>query len=378
MVETAPATARAGKDAGDARYVFLDYLRACAAWLVVWDHLGAIMPGWSGKVFAPAEWLRAHVTRPLGIIQDFGWFGVALFFLISGFIISDRARVESARDFVIRRVLRIYPMLAVAVLLSAALAADKAQVTPVNIVTNLTLANYLITPQVVLLGVAWTLVIEVMFYALTAATQVLRDSPHRIGLNLVVAALVIWKRGVLGGHLVWFGVYAMYLPVLVMGQTVYWWLSRRRLSTALGLGYLAAAFGVFLSGVSLVEPAYLPLTNSYAISVAYALALFAGLVKLRLPQVRAVRFLSDTSYSLYLLHGIAGPLVLKALIPRAPLGLAIAAAAATSLAAAASSYWMVERPLQRIARRLTRPGGDASDPSADAVRPDSEVQAPAA
>ena len=40
-------------------------------------------------------------AAPLGIIQDFGWFGVALFFLISGFIISDRAAAESTRTFVI-------------------------------------------------------------------------------------------------------------------------------------------------------------------------------------------------------------------------------------------------------------------------------------
>jgi peptidoglycan/LPS O-acetylase OafA/YrhL len=378
MVETAPATASAGNNAGDDRYVFLDYLRACAAWLVVWDHLATIMPGWSGKVFAPAEWVRVHVARPLGIIQDFGWFGVALFFLISGFIISDRARVESARDFVIRRVLRIYPMLMIAVLLAAALVADKAQVTPRNILTNLTLANYLITPQIVLLGVAWTLVIEVMFYALTAVTQFMRDSPHRIALNLAIAALMIWKRGAFGGHLVWFGVYAMYLPILVMGQTIYWWLSRRRLPTALGIGYLAAAFGVFLWGVSLVEPAYLPLANSYAISVAYALMLFLALVRVRLPQVPAVRFLSDASYSLYLLHGIAGPLVLKALIPRAPLWVAIGAAAAVSLTAAAISYRWLERPLQRVARRLTRHPRAASGTSVDAAEPGHEVEAPAA
>ena len=338
----------------EGRYVFLDYLRACAAWLVVWDHLGTTMPGWSGKVFGPAEWIRANVTGPLGIIQDFGWFGVALFFLISGFIITDRARVESARDFVIRRILRIYPMLVIAVLLSSALVVDKSQVTARNVLLNLTLANYLVTPHVVLLGVAWTLAIEVIFYALTAATQFMRDSPHRIALNLVFAALVIWKRGALGGHLVWFAVSVMYLPVLVMGQIAYWWLDRRRLSAPLALGYLAAACGVFLWGVRLIEPAYLPVNNSYAISVAYALLLFLCLVRVRLPQRRLVRFLSDTSYSLYLLHGIAAPLVLKALIPRAPLWAAILAAAAASLATAALSYLGVERPIQRLARRLTR------------------------
>jgi peptidoglycan/LPS O-acetylase OafA/YrhL len=94
-------------------------------------------------------------------------------------------------------------------------------------------------------------------------------------------------------------------------------------------------------------------TNSYLISVAYALLIFLSLVRVRLPQTRIVRFLSDTSYSLYLLHGIAAPLVLKALVPKLPLWAAILAAAVASLAAAAISFRLVEQPFQRLARRLT-------------------------
>ena len=54
-----------GKDSD--RYIFLVYLRAAAAWLVVWDHLTTIIPGWANKVYAPAEWVRHNVTGPLGI-----------------------------------------------------------------------------------------------------------------------------------------------------------------------------------------------------------------------------------------------------------------------------------------------------------------------
>jgi peptidoglycan/LPS O-acetylase OafA/YrhL len=335
------------------RYVFLDYLRAAAAWLVVWDHLATIMPGWAGVVFAPAQWVRNNITGPLGIIQDFGWFGVALFFLISGFIISDRARVETAYEFVVRRVLRIYPMLAVAVLLAAAFVATRSDVTPRNVLLNLTLANYVVIPQVVLLGVAWTLVIEMIFYALTAATQFARDSPHRIAINLVFAALVIWKRGMFGASFSLFAVSVGYLPILVMGQTVYWWLGRKRLSAVWGLGYLAAACGVFLLGVRAIHPELLPASNSYLISVGYALLAFVILMHAQLPARRVVRFLSDTSYSMYLLHGIVGALILKALLHRLPTSIAILAAAAGSLAASYLTYRLVERPSQRLGRHLT-------------------------
>ena len=336
------------------RYVFLDYLRAAAAWLVVWDHLATIMPGWSGLVFAPAQWTRDNITGPLGIIQDFGWFGVALFFLISGFIISDRARVETTFEFVVRRVLRIYPMLGVAVLLSAAFVATRSDVTLRNVLLNLTLANYLLVPQVVLLGVAWTLIIEMIFYALTAVTQFARESPHRIAISLVFAALAIWKRGIFGGAFLPLAVYVAYLPVLAMGQTVYWWLGQKRLSGRWGVAYLGAAYGVFLFGVRKIHPELASASNSYLISVAYALLGFIALMHVRLPARRIVRFLSDTSYSVYLLHGIVGFLILKAMLHRAPLWLAILAAAAGSLAAAYLAYRLVERPSQRLGRHLTR------------------------
>lgn len=338
----------------DERYVFLDYLRACAAWLVVWGHLGTVMPGWTNQVFGPAAWLRDNFTGPLGIIQDFGWFGVALFFLISGFIISDRARVETAAEFVLRRVLRIYPMLFVAVAISAAFVFPKPQITLKALLTNLTLVNYYIHPQVVMVGVAWTLVIEVIFYALTTATQFARGSPHRIAFNLAVVAACIWKYAAFGTSFALFAGALTYLPVLVMGQTVYWWLSRGQLSTAWGLGYLLAAYGVFLWGLRVMQPGFVPVTNSYAVSVAYALLLFIAMMRAPLRERRLVRFLSDTSYSMYLLHGLIGALVLGAVMKVGPLWLAIAAAAAVSLAASYAAYRLVEIPFQRLARKLSR------------------------
>jgi peptidoglycan/LPS O-acetylase OafA/YrhL len=338
----------------DGRYVFLDYLRALAAWLVVWDHLANDLLHNLGKTFRPAELIHNNFTVPFGVIQDFGWFGVALFFLISGFIISDRAAVESTRKFVLRRILRIYPMLAVAVVLSAAFLAPKAQVTVPNILLNLTLANYLMVPQVILVGVAWTLVIEVTFYLLTAVTQFAKGSPHRIAFNLAVVALVVWKARAFGPQFFLFAAAASYLPILTMGQTIYWWLARRRLSAPFGLAYLSVAYVVFLWGLRSMQPGFLAPDNSYLVSVGYALLLFVALLHMRLPERRIVRFLSDTSYSMYLLHGIVGFLVLSALVNRTPLFVAIGLAGAASLAGSYVTYRLVEKPSQRLARRLTR------------------------
>jgi peptidoglycan/LPS O-acetylase OafA/YrhL len=338
----------------DSRYVFLDWLRALAAWLVVWDHLANVMPFNSGRYLPLAHWVRNNITGPLGIIQDFGWFGVAVFFLISGFIISDRAAVESPYRFVVRRVLRIYPMMAAAVAVSLAVGSAWPAPNLTQILLGISLANYLIVPQIVVVGVAWTLIIEVTFYAITALTQFMRASPHRIAINLGLAAVVIQTRGMFGPSYALFATNMSYLPVLVMGQIVYWWLARGRLSAPIGMAYLAAAFGVFLFGLRAINTQFLPVTNSYLISVIYALGLFVILMRAKMPAWRGVRFLADTSYSLYLMHGLVGWWVIKVMAPSWPLPLVVALAAAASLASATLSFWLVERPSQKLARRLTR------------------------
>jgi len=222
-----------------------------------------------------------------------------------------------------------------------------------DIALNLTLANYATYPLVVIVTVAWTLIIEVIFYALTALTQPARTSPHRIAFNLSAVVLVIWKRDAFGAGFTLFASAVGYIPILVMGQTVYWWLQKRRLSAPLGLAYLAASAAIFLWFVRAMRPEFLPASNSYLVSVAYALLLFIALLYARLPEQRIVRFLSETSYSVYLMHAIVGAQTLGFLMTRIPLGGAILAGAVASLASAWVTYLVVEKPTQRLARRLT-------------------------
>ena len=74
------------------------------------------------------------------------------------------------QTFVIRRALRIFPPLAVAVLLLFCLEpAFGIHRAPIDYLYGFTLAGYFTVPQIVVVDVAWTLVIELLFYALIAA-----------------------------------------------------------------------------------------------------------------------------------------------------------------------------------------------------------------
>ncbi len=85
--------------------VSLDYLRALAVTMILYDHLGGLRN---------ADWIVKKeidtiVAIPLAIIQDFGAFGVSLFFLISGFLLTYRQKeVYAPVGKTIKKICKIY------------------------------------------------------------------------------------------------------------------------------------------------------------------------------------------------------------------------------------------------------------------------------
>lgn len=335
---------------------FLDALRALAAWLVVWDHLVCVWPASNGIAVPIADWVEANVNQPLGIIQSFGWFGVCLFFLISGFVITHVSLREDAVAFAIKRVFRIYPMLIVAVLLSLLLnPAARAQATPESLLTNVLLVNYWMHPQVVLVGVAWTLVIEVLFYALILATYPLARRPMlRVAALLAFVGAAIAAARSFGAAFFLFAASAAYVPFLIAGQIVYLLLYRRSLSSRAAITLAALTYAVLLMGLRAIHSAFLPLENSYLTSFAWALAVFLMAWHLgdRLRPGRAVQWLATTSYSVYLLHGIVGFFMLEWLTPRLGYGMALALAIAAIGGAVLLVHYGIERPTLAMGHRL--------------------------
>ncbi len=338
------------------RFPALDALRGLAVLMVVYDHLFAVAgERMAGGAFVPVPWIRDWLSGPLGIIQDFGWFGVCLFFLISGFVITHSARRESLRVFVLRRAFRIGPPLVVAVLVVAALDLLAGTRRPwTDYLYGLTLAGYFTVPQIVVLGVAWTLVIEVIFYALMAAVSLLfklaRPAIGTAVATLVPLAVIIHARD-LGDSFFLFAASVAYLPVLLIGSALYLRKTAAASAASVALLVLANA-GVFMFGLRSIHTSFLPLNNSYALSMVYATGLFLLCVDRGAPRV--LRWTGDISYSLYLLHGTLGFLfVQKALAwgsgPAAPW-----LAAAASLGVSYLMYRLVERPAIELGKRFAR------------------------
>jgi len=141
-------------------------MRGLAALLVVWQH--------SAEKFerVPEVAAKGTLLFDLASSLDFGRIGVVCFFLISGYVIPfSFSKGESAvGKFAIRRFCRLYPVYwlsIAAVLLSSYLVAGKTY-SATTIAANLTMMQTFLG-QDHLLGLYWTLQVEVIFYLLCAS-----------------------------------------------------------------------------------------------------------------------------------------------------------------------------------------------------------------
>lgn len=84
-------------------YAF-DYLRVIALFMILYDHLGGFYnPNWIVK-----KVIDFFFAVPLDIIQDFGAFGVSLFFLISGFLFMYNGNYKNETKKTLKKLLKTY------------------------------------------------------------------------------------------------------------------------------------------------------------------------------------------------------------------------------------------------------------------------------
>jgi peptidoglycan/LPS O-acetylase OafA/YrhL len=154
--------------------VVLDGLRLLAATMVVLYHYvgdsGAEL-GHQGKTMVGAWGQPAANEFPYVIhsIAMYGWTGVELFFMISGFVICMSGWGRKPADFFISRVVRLVPAYWAAIALTALVLAVfprlSSGIRPAVVLTNLTMVQSAYGIQN-LVPAFWTLFIELTFYLL--------------------------------------------------------------------------------------------------------------------------------------------------------------------------------------------------------------------
>ncbi len=363
-----PATESSGK------ITFANQLRGVAVLCVIVTHYLGIYWGARELVaqytFAPVLAGAKPVFMPYSAPPTFNYgpFGVALFFLISGFVIPFSLEKMGRLRFLAARALRIYPSYWVATAfmlgvtwLSSCYWHIPFHVDAWQLGANLLLVNAeLGLPSTDLVN--WTLSVEVKFYvAAVLLWPLLRRAPVAtllcyalaiFGLILVLPAP--WKLGAIDFSIDNAKVEAMYTVFLFIGTLFHFAVKGRIAPRALGAAVLAmfALFFAMWPRTALADQ-YWKVTANYG----YALVVFSLCYRWR-ERFRAARvldFFAAVSYPLYLIHAISGYVVMHILMDQ---GLPYLAAAPLALLAVLFSatvlHYTVELPTADAGKRLGR------------------------
>ncbi|MFC4144998.1 acyltransferase family protein [Micromonospora mangrovi] len=383
---------RASSTAASPRLYVLDGLRLVAALLVVAFHFTIFSKPWG----AP----NGTAVPELATVTQFGWLGVYLFFLISGFVICMSAEGRSLSQFATARITRLYPAYWFAVIATTVVVTLWPVVAkplpPGDVLTNLTMfQDFLGVKRVE--PVYWTLSVELRFYLLFGLFVLVRGyTPRRVLLFasgwLVASILVGNSTPLLSTLLVprdaacFVAGMALYL-IYRHGANLYLW------------GLVGAAWLVSLEKIGAMKPTA-PLRNAFSpvqvgIAEAAVMTLFFLLMAAVATRRLAVSWRWFTTagaltYPLYLLHEFIGWTMIHHIRRVLPPWATLLVVVAVLLVISWLVYRFVEKPLSGWLRRrfaearlspvfmrrtppdqpsAGRTGSAPSDPASPAVAP---------
>lgn len=310
------------------------------------------------------------------LVFKYGYMGVELFFIISGFVIA--MTLESSRsviDFVIRRFVRIWPALIVSAVLTFFLlnwsdspfALTRRQFWP-NFLPSLTLTPTSLWsgwfPKVdFVTGVYWSLVVEIRFYMIAVILFWL-FSREKLARNLVIFTLIIYivrallRRAMPGYNGVYDALFIPdYMPWFAAGA-IFYELYKERLAKSAALVMLAIMY-VLIARVSTNyamigrDPVFASTTALFFLALFWLLA--TKPTSMKIFEVRPLVWIGECSYSIYLYHYAIGMILISQVsktIGLIPQLLLVAAISLLVLVVGRVSYATVENPSRRWLTRL--------------------------
>ncbi|MFI6471590.1 acyltransferase family protein [Streptomyces sp. NPDC050516] len=341
-----------------ARLAALDGLRLVAALMVVCYHYLALSRPWGHN--------PATIFPTLHRFAEFGWLGVEVFFLVSGFVICMSVWGRSLGDFAVSRVSRLFPAYWVAVPLTALVVKKWPEITSIrgwdDVIVNLTMVQAGNNTKNVD-DVYWTLFVELKFYVLMAIV-VLCGVTYRnllifIGVWTVAAALA----PSLGFPALAEFAMPQYAPFFIAGIAFY--LMRRFGQNALLWGIvlfqlllaqryihyrLASNLGHVAAEHLPTWPVRLIIIAGFAVVGAIALGAFDKIQWKWLSTAGAI------TYPLYLIHMFIGMTLIHHFRDRLPAPVLVVSVVALMMATAWLIHRFVERPVGKWIRNSMKRG----------------------
>ncbi len=290
----------------------INLLRFAAVLAVVYSHISFYLiddlgTGWWGidvvyRVFVDGAGLNQHLS----------FVGVAAFMMLTGLLITRSAMRQSRRHFLIARAARLLPAFWVCILAAIILVrlgingmfSGHTGISNSEAALSFVLGAFFLKPQVAVLGVTWTLAVQIVFYLYcVAGRSLLRANPVVIPvLGAVLCMLVlVYNLYIPEPYSVPFlSRIAATLPTVFLGQIAYLGWAGLISGRGLVLALLAQVHVIVLATDTQVYWAgtrYL-----WTITVVFACVVLVSRYDGRFAHLRSVNWVATRSYAIYLTH----------------------------------------------------------------------------
>ncbi|MFZ6694025.1 acyltransferase family protein [Undibacterium sp. SXout20W] len=293
----------------------LDLLRFFAAMTVVLFH-------YSFRGYA-ADAMSVMPYPLLAPFAKYGYLGVELFFIISGFVILMTASNGSLRSFVVSRFVRLYPAFWAACtmtfVVTLAIGGVRYSATIEQYLVNMTmLSGFVDVPPID--GVYWTLFVELRFYALIALLLIIGKIQHAqlIILLWLIGSIFLNIHPMYGLNILLIVDYSAYF---IAGAAYYLIWSAGASFTRVGIIMVCWGFALFQSigNLRFFEKTYNTNMSDYVVASIVSVFFFVMfLISLKWTgRVARYRWVlaGSLTYPLYLLHENIGFMVFNLAYP---------------------------------------------------------------
>ncbi|GAA4103364.1 acyltransferase [Actinomadura miaoliensis] len=338
-------THTSSRPAGHTRLHEVDLLRFLAAMVVVLYHFTGGNGGpWKDET-------ARDLYTPISKVTQFGYLGVDLFFLISGFVILMSVWGRGLADFTVSRITRLYPAywFSVALVGVIYLTTGLGKGRPEDLIPNLTMFQRGMGVTDVS-GVYWTLWVEMHFYALIALLVVAGTTYRNCVAFMGTWSVLAIFADETGNETLKNLLIPSYAPYFIAGMAFY--LIHRFGSNILLWGIAAFSWAVSVRHalpIATGKPYHIAPADAWPAAPIIVTATYAVMALVAIGALRRLRWrffatLGALTYPTYLIHYEIGPVLGHAIYPGIPLEIATAVLIAAVLAAAYLIHRFIERP----------------------------------
>lgn len=343
------------------RVEVLDLLRLFAVGAVLLFHYG-----YRG---AAADGFTGLSLPDLVPVAKYGYFGVQLFFIISGFVIAYSAEGRTASAFAVARAARIYPgfvlCMTITFILTMAIGAPRLEASVTQWLANLLIVSPALK-QPFMDGAYWSIVYEITFYGWVFLLLLLGLFWREMELIVVVwlAISIVNETFLHSGALL-----RLFITdqsgFFCIGLVLYQIFRGRRDRTImllLALSTAAAISQAFVSAEWMRNHYHTDFSNLAIVALCLGsiglVALAMNVRRLPLP-AGLVLAIGGLTYPLYLLHQHIGYMVFNKFSTVASTGTLMAATAIAMIAVSFVIWRYFERPIQKRLKRLLTAAANA-------------------